>query len=845
MNKEYNLAGKNLLVDGITILGTRKSSKGVQMTNAINSGTVRKQTNEKIRNTEEEIAELEEDTQRYDLSCNQSAIIRDDAKLGYQIVVLSAAIVGYEAPNPRITVQSAETMPRICALEENPDAETIADIQALEPGDEINPMPDTSGSWYRGGLLFHEGDQAAYLLNAGSNYITVIMEVTSVSDTSVTGDVISVIYSAKGIDDRDMTHVVLYIPLKHAGQLEAFLYDGVTLMDRLTVPVTNQTRRWKELKPVDDIRVLNALTASDDDQYIDGDCCIVRFEYDAVTGNYDNCQFNTYIYKSGVWELANDDDAAQQIQTIYTYMAEAGEYQKQHPSFNYQDTVTGNKGVFGKLMAGILYAGRIFANEILSSNWDGEEDGFPKQGFRLSTMQNMIEAYAAKLVGAQIKKSDLNDVNITTESTINGETVTLFKTTKAITPPASAITMTSASGYYVEAANLQRYFDWLYPNSSTSNRLYQRNETFKYEPTAVDVDAEVTFTVKNACTILFRAPQDNSLVLSGTPGNVTITVERNRNGSITTLSDTQRRCGNPAPLAYVLMDFQYGDVVTVSITYTTGTASVFRLKTWPSSIAITRWLDQRTNTWYGASGSATPIAADAFCSSDEADVIVGSSTTHFNIYFPVVKYEELYVASSFSSAFVVAGNLVSGLATLVQDEYNAIAQLLNARGTQVDPDDVDAIPRGTLVDLKYGDAQAISKVTYKRVEITVDQILLTDAYASFFYQGNEVCTLTSEENAQAAYTIYLDTVHPSLTVADLKPTKPGVTDIGASDQPFDNAHVNTVHAASIVKPAAAGSRLDITADSFSGPLTGNVTGDVTGNVNSSGTTKKVYGAVFN
>jgi hypothetical protein len=73
-------------------------------------------------------------------------------------------------------------------------------------------------------------------------------------------------------------------------------------------------------------------------------------------------------------------------------------------------------------------------------------------------------------------------------------------------------------------------------------------------------------------------------------------------------------------------------------------------------------------------------------------------------------------------------------------------------------------------------------------------------------------------------------------VSSLFPIEAGVSDIGSTSQPFDQAYINNI----------IGTLQGIVNGSLNGNVTGNVTGNLIGNVNSEGdTTHKVYGAVFN
>ena len=369
MSKEYNLAGKNLLVDGITVLGTRTSAKGSSLANAISTGTAKR-----------EAAELKTDTRRFDVTSLQTAVIRDDADKGFQIIVLKSTVVGYEDPLPRIEIETGETYYRICAMEKDPSQETL---DSLVVGASINPTPTGDGSWHRGGMLFETGESAMYLLYTGSQYMTVEMLVTAVSDTSVTGTITAILDdTAKGVDDRDMLLVTVYMPFRRAAKMAVYLYNDQTLMDRIELLVTDRTRKWKEIPTVDNKPILDQMTEDQDGLFIDGDCCVVRYEYNDSTEAYDNYQLNTYVYKNDEWVLGSDEDAGQQIQTIYTYMAEAAYYKQSHPEFVCEDTIVGRLGVFGKLKAGILYAAEILANDIRSSNYV-ESNGTPTRGYKL------------------------------------------------------------------------------------------------------------------------------------------------------------------------------------------------------------------------------------------------------------------------------------------------------------------------------------------------------------------------------------------------------------------------------------------------------------------------------
>ena len=846
MSKEYNLAGKNLVVDGLTILGTRKSSKGMAMTNAINSGTARKETQEAITiigqdvgdladrmgDAEDDIDALEDDTKRFELVSKQTSIVRDDASSNFQIIVLESVIVGYPDSHPVLAIQTNETYYRICAMEENPSQATIEALNyALEhQGTTINPTPSGEGSWYRGGLLFQVGSKAMYVLHTEDGYISAELTITAVSDTNITGTV-SRIYNgvAKGIDDRNMTGVALYIPYRRAGQVKAYLYDNQTLKDHLTIPVTNITRRWKEIGPVENISVLNEMTGDSDGLFIDGDCCVVKYEYNEDTQQYDNYQLNTYIYKNDQWVRALEDDAAQLIQTIYTYMEQASAYKQNHPEFNYEDTYTGQTGVFGVLMAGILYAGSIFANEIKSSEYEkmaGAE--FPTKGFRLSTRENLIEAVNAAFHSARIKNSSLEDVTISI--TDDATSSVLLKSTAGVTPPQSSIEMPSnhETGYYVESSmSAYKWDSSLLARNAPTNRSVSGYDSLILE-----------FTARGKCKMQFDSQWWFISKLGGSFGSITMDITVNGTSKY---HDTK----NENVHQKTTIELNNGDEVVFSITYVEGDAWGIEWDYDYPKIKITEYYDQRTGNWITVSSGSLPYSI-----TQTADRKINNTWDTITLNFPVMEYAAEYEASTLDPLhFLVNDTTASSQASLVQTAYNAIYPLLTATGTR-GSDQVQAIPRNVWIDLSSCTLR-YKGFNYNSANIPPNQLYLADSYAIFARNGVQYCTITDEERATLFYSVGLAAISPSLSVGDLLPGTDlahGGTKIGSASDPFDEEHVETIYAGSITKPSRLGATLTIDADQFIGPVSGDLTGDVTaGNVNSRNNrnTYDVWGAVFN
>lgn len=913
MSKEYNLAGKQLVVDGITILGNRKKQRSSILTQAITNGELardnaltgeqvealggtvilisedlgvtkgRVTTNEnnisgldgrmdtaegnisglqgRMTAAEGGISGLQQVTKRFDVRSLQTTIVRDDTAKGSQEIVLQSTIIGYENPQPRLAILTSFTIERICAMEMDPS--TLVDETDI--GTSINPTPSGEGSWYRGGLLFQVGDSAAFIQYSGTVYQTVILTVTAVGDSSITGTITGILPAARGVDDRDMTNVALYIPYRNAGRVEASLYNGSTLMDSLTIPVTDQTRSWKQLSTVYDNKAeLDEVTEDEDGYLVDGDCAVVRYEYNSSTQQYDDFQLNTYILKNGVWTKAEDSDAQQIIETIYTYLGEASEYKKTHPDFNYEDTTSASRAIFGKLMAGIIYAGEIFANEILSARYEKAQGAeYPTRGFRLSTKEDVIEAVSAVFKSAKIRDSSLEDVTIKiTDGMTNTE---LLRSMMGIKAPQTSPQFTNeAKAYYVESA-IRNYF-W---PSNASSALSRYSGNTKQEPSDTDNNATIEFDVKNKSYIYFRAPYSNFAKLYGEYGTMTSTLTVN---GTQVWTETVQNCNVASGTRRTL---ERGDHVVFSVSYTFGTAKGFPGLQYESKVYILKYWDQYQNKWSEEGTKSKGLSVDAYCIPTTMTITQttrGGTTTvkTATMYFPVMAFQDLYVATTMYNRGILADGVdPRNVASLLQenlpspdsDYYKAITPLLQATGTQ-GGETVPAIPRNVWIDIggTLGDS-----VTYKRNTFRANQLYLADTYAMFAYNGGILFTITDNERSTVAYNITLTDMDPYLTVGHLLPSVPGVTDIGMAGKEFDNVHAKTVHAGTAVKTksisAPTGETLDIQADTISGTLTGNVngnvngdvdgnvtgdlTGNVTGNVNAQNTPYVVWGAVFN
>lgn len=902
MSKEYNLAGKQLVVDGITILGNRKKQRSSILTQAITNGELardnaltgeqvealggtvilisedlgetkgRVTTNEnnisgldgrmdtaegnissqggrittaegnisglqgRMTAAEGGISGLQQVTKRFDVRSLQTTIVRDDTAKGSQEIVLQSTIIGYEDPQPRLAIMTSFTIERICAMEADPS--TLIDESDI--GSSITPTPSGEGSWYRGGLLFQVGDSAAFIQYSGAVYQTVVLTVTAVGDSSITGTVAEIVPAARGIDDRDMTNVAIYIPYRYAGKIEASLYNGNTLMDSLTIPVTDQTRSWKQLSTVYDNKAeLDAVKEDEEGYLVDGDCAVVRYEYNSSTQQYDDFQLNTYILKAGTWTKAEDSDAKQIIETIYTYLGEASEYKKTHPDFNYEDTASASKAIFGKLMAGIIYAGEIFANDIISTEYEPHPGSdYPTKGFRMSTKENLIEAVKAVFSEAKIKDSSLEDVTI---KITDGATQTkLLESTMGIVPPSTHPTFDNESAATLVESNRSSY--------SWSNSLLSHiNQNIKKNPSASGSNLTMEFDVQNDVQVYFRAPYANFAVISGSLGTMTLTVTVD--GSV-----VYTQTGQEANEAIgTIKALHKGEHVVFSVTYNHGNAYGIKGFTYSSKLYIIGFLDRYKNSWNYGGSQSDGWRLDAYVIPGTATKTVGSTTSTDTIYFPVMAYADTYTASVMVSRNILvdgvsatsrASLLPSGLSA---SSYKAITPLLDAKGTQ-GGNLVQAIPRNVWIGITS------TTVKYKRDSFTVNQLYLSETYATFAYNGQIAFnSITDEEYSSVAYDITLIAISPSLTVGTLLPSQTGVTDIGLAGFEFDELHVLHAHATDMKVSsisAPTGGNLDISArdGSFSGDVDADIitaTTRIDGNVNSSGTTKKVYGAVFN
>lgn len=846
MRKEYNLAGKQLVVDGITILGNRKKQRSSVLTQAITNGELARDTDvtkEQVEALEGEvetntsdIEDLQTETKRFDVRSLQTTVIRDDTQKGSQEVVLQSTIIGYENPQPRLAILTSFTIERICAMEMDPS--TLVDETDI--GTSINPTPSGTGCWHRGGLLFSVGDSAAFIQYSGTVYQTVILTVTAVGGSSITGTITGILPTARGVDDRDMTNVVLYIPYRNAGRVEASLYDGLTLMDKLTIPVSDQTRSWKELPDVyDNKSELDQVTEDEAGYFIDGDCAVVRYEYNSSTQQYDDFQLNTYILKAGVWTKAEDADAQQLIETIYTYMGEASEYKKAHPEFNYQETLSASKGVFGKLMAGILYAGEIFANDIISTKYEPHPGSdYPTKGFRMSTKENLIEAVKAVFSEAKIKNSSLEDVTI---KITDGATQTkLLESTMGIVPPSTHPQFNSESSATLVESNRSSYA-W------SNSLLTHINQNIKNNPSASGSDLSMEFDVQNDVRMYFRAPYANFAVISGSLGTMTLTVTVD--GSV-----VYTQTGQEANEAIgTIKTLHKGEHIVFTVTYNHGDAYGIRGFSYSSKLYILGFLDRYKNSWNYGGSQSDGWNLDAYVIPGTATKTVGSTTSTDTIYFPVMAYADTYTASVMVSRnILVDGVTATGRASLLPSglsasSYKAITPLLDAKGTK-GGNLVQAIPRNVWIGITS------TTVKYKRDSFTVNQLYLSETYATFAYNGQIAFnSITDKEYSSVAYDITLIAISPSLTVGTLLPSQTGVTDIGLAGFEFDELHVLHAHATDMKVSsisAPTGGNLDINARD--GSFTGDVDADTitaatrfVGNVNSSGTGKKVWGAVFN
>ena len=830
------------------------SAQGLRLTDA--EGNIVAQ-GLRITDAEGKLLNLQQVTKRFDVRSKQTTIIRDDTQKGSQEIVLQSTIIGYENPQPRLAIMTSFTIERICAMEADPS--TLIDESGI--GSSITPTPSGEGSWYRGGLLFQVGDSAAFIQYSGAVYQTVVLTVTAVGDSSITGTVAEIVPAARGIDDRDMTNVAIYIPYRYAGKIEATLYNGSTLMDSLTIPVTDQTRSWKQLSSVYDNKAeLDAVKEDEEGYLVDGDCAVVRYEYNETTQQYDDFQLNTYILKAGTWTKAEDSDAKQIIETIYTYLGEASEYKKTHPDFNYEDTTSASRAIFGKLMAGIIYAGEIFANEILSARYEKAQGAeYPTRGFRLSTKEDVIEAVSAVFKSAKVKDSSLEDVTIKiTDGMTNTE---LLRSMMGIKAPQTSPQFTNeAKAYYVESA-IRNYF---WPDNASS-ALSRYSGNIKREPSDPDNNATIEFDVKNKCYIYFRAPFSNFAKIYGEYGTMTSTLTVN---GTQVWTETVQNCNVASGTWRTL---ERGDHVVFSVSYTFGTAKGIRGLEYESKVYILKYWDQYQNKWSEEGSESKGLSVDAYCIPTTMTITQttrgGTTTvTTATMYFPVMAYQDLYVATTMYNRGILADRVdPRDVASLLQEDlpspdsdyYKAITPLLQATGTQ-GGQTVPAIPRNVWIDIggTLGDS-----VTYKRNTFRANQLYLADTYAMFAYNGGVLFTITDIERSTVAYSITLTDMDPYLTVGHLLPSVPGVTDIGMAGKEFDNVHAKTVHAGTAVKTksisAPTGETLDIQADTISGTLTGNVngdvdgnvtgdlTGDVTGNVNAQNTPYIVWGAVFN
>lgn len=853
MSKEYNLAGKQLVVDGITILGNTKKQKSSILTQAITNGQMARdadeksvqigilegevqETEERVTTAEEKIETIETETKCFEVTSKQTSVVRDDTQKGSQVVVLQSTIIGYDNPQPRLVIQTSFTIERICAMEADPG--TLIDESDI--GSSITPTPSGTGCWHRGGLLFSVGDSAAFIQYSGSTYQTVLLTVTAVGDSSITGTITDILASARGVDDRDMTNVTLYIPYRHAGRIEATLYNGNTMMDKLTIPVSDLTRAWKELPSVYNNKTeLDEMTEDEGGYLIDGDCAVVRYEYNSSTQQYDDFQLNTYILKAGVWTKAEDADAQQLIETIYTYMGEASDYKKTHPEFNYQETLSASKGVFGKIMAGILYAGEIFANDIISTEYEKNAgDDYPTKGFRMSTRENLIEAVKAVFKEAKIKDSSLEDVTI---KITDGATQTkLLESTMGIVPPATHPQFDNESSATLVESN-RSYYSW------SNSVLTHINQNIKKNPSSVGDNMQIEFDVPNDVRMYFRAPYANFAVISGSLGTMTLTVTVD---GTTEFSQTGQEANEAIG---TIMTLHKGEHVVFSVTYNHGNAYGIRGFMYSSKLYILGFLDRYANSWEYGGSQSDGWKVDAYVIPGTATKTVEGSTSTDTIYFPVMAYADTYLASRLESrSILVNGVSATSMASLLPSglsasSYQAISPLLNAKGTQ-GGQQVQAIPRNVWIGITP------TTVKYKRDSFTVNQLYLSESFATFAYNGQIAFnSITDEEYSSVAYDIELIAISPSLTVGTLLPSQTGVTDIGLPGYEFDELHVLHAHATDMKVSsisAPTGGNLDI--DARDGTFSGDVSADeitattkFIGNVNSAGTTKKVYGAVFN
>lgn len=840
MSKEYNLAGKQLVVDGITILGNKKKQRSSILIQAITNGQMARdnaiisedleETKGQVEINTTNIENLEEETKRFDVRSLQTTIVRDDTAKGSQEIVLQSTIIGYEDPQPRLAILTSFTIERICAMEMDPS--TLVDETDI--GTSINPTPSGTGCWHRGGLLFSVGDSAAFIQYSGTVYQTVILTVTAVGDSSITGTITGILPAARGVDDRDMTNVVLYIPYRNAGRVEASLYDGLTLMDKLTIPVSDQTRSWKELPDVYDNKAeLDQVTEDETGYLIDGDCAVVRYEYNSSTQEYDDFQLNTYILKAGVWTKAEDADAQQLIETIYTYMGEASEYKKAHPEFNYQETLSASKGVFGKIMAGILYAGEIFANDIISTEYAPHPGSdYPTKGFRLSTKENLIEAVKAVFSEAKIKNSSLEDVTI--KITDSATETKLLESTMGIAPPSTHPTFDSESAATLVESNRSSY-------SWSSTDLTHINENIKKNPSASRSDLSVEFDVPNDVQMYFRAPYENFAVISGSLGTMTLTVSVD---GTTVFTQTGKEANEAIGTIKTL---HRGEHVVFTVTYNHGDAFGIKGFSYSSKLYILGFLDRYKNSWNYGGSQSDGWKVDAYAIQVTASRTVEGRTSSYTIYFPVMAYADTYTASVMVSRnILVDGVTATSRASLLPSglpasSYKAITPLLDAKGTQ-GGNLVQAIPRNVWIGITS------TTVRYKRESFAVNQLYLSETYATFAYNGQIAFnSITDEEYSSVSYDIELIAISPSLTVGTMLPSQAGVTDIGLAGYEFDELHVLHAYATDMKVSsisAPTGGNLDIDARNVTGN-TFTASDKFVGDVNSSGTGKKVWGAVFN
>ena len=814
------------------------SAQGIRLTDA--EGNILAQ-GLRITDNEGKILNLQLVTKRFDVRSKQTSVIRNDAEIGFQIINLQSTIVGYDNPQPRLAIlASVENFYRICAFDNSPSTSTLED---LVEGTSVNPTPSDEGDWYRGGLQFVVGEKAAYVVNDNGEYRTAILTITSVSDTSVTGTIDTgglLLDTVVGVDDRDMTNVSLYIPYRRAGKIEATLYNDNTQMDRLTLPVSNITRRWKEIPAVDrfgDLPSTETVTegSTTTTKYlIDGDCCVVRY-----TGSPEAFTATTYIYKNNDWVPASEEaqfsDAQQIIQTVYSVVKEAKQYKTDNPDFSYEDLYVGTTGVFEVLKVGLVYAAKIFAEEILSANWEGrDQEGYPIKGFRLSTAEDLIEAVSAVLKGAKIRESDLYDVSVSSLDTDDGQgnRPILFKTNKRISAP-STNPMTfdnEADGYYVESAI--RTLTWVAGQNDNVTMTYYSG--YRRFVGSTNKNQSFDFTVQNACNLFIRAPYWNRTILWGTPGTMSMSIHRTRSGTRTEIFYGSGVAYNTTLGDF--FDFQRGDYVEVDITFVEGNDGGITTTTEGSLVVVMFYYDILEQEQGGGGTTAKGMLIDHYGKTSTISWTAGNDSGTFDLFFPIMEHMENYRATRLAGANVLvdgASATSKASMTTAANKYNAVAPFLNAKATQ-GSDQVDAFPRGAVITFQQ------TTVYYKRDPYTVNQLLLTENYVQFMYNEQVQFSVNTSERSTLKYSLTLIPIDPSLTVTDLIPVD-GTTDLGktGSNGAFNNGYINTIKT-KVIQPQY-GETLDIQADTISGDLTG----DVTGNVNSAGTSKVVYGAVFN